>query len=355
VVFLAPFWNGNSSFAKAASSSDPFSLGPCYEIDTIDVADHTLKKYPFDSFSIEDFKSNFRFLGLPSAVLSRYLDANRLAMALKTYAKKHIPTTHLPGDEDSFASALLAGTHVMSVLAPLFPPEVLEIPYDYILKQLPRANEHVSVLIDNDDSSTEVVVDIKTIIDSMTPPFCFGKKKSVTQDTNLSPERSQRAKLILSPNPNFTPMSQDSEAMEGDIWSLGNFASELLMNLFETAQTSGNHLVSNLAQLLNSLLLQMKELSEEFHEFDDKKQKKELFQILRHLLVAKVCVNLFVRTPNPIALLTNMVLSPIPYLMHRGTVKMCLQVAHYHLVLRKQIQLNGAKSVNECIKEPFKN
>jgi cadmium resistance protein CadD (predicted permease) len=112
---------------------------------------------------------------------------------------------------------------------------------------------------------------------------------------NLSPERSQRAKLILSPNPSFTPMSQDSEAMDGDIWSLGNFASELLVNLFETAQTSGNHLISNLAQLLKllPLLLQMKELLEEFHEFDHKKQKKELFQILRHLLVAKVCANSF--------------------------------------------------------------
>ena len=130
VVFLAPFWNGDQNSSTAAMASDPFSLGPYFEVDTIDVTDVTIKKYPFDSFSVEDIQSQFRFLGLPQAVLSRFLDANRLAMALKIYARKHVPLNYLPGDEDAFASASLTGSHAMSVLAPIFPSAVLGLPYD---------------------------------------------------------------------------------------------------------------------------------------------------------------------------------------------------------------------------------
>ena len=294
VVFLAPFWNGSASSTAKADAEDPFSLGQLFEIETLEVTDITLKKYPFDSFSVEDIKSQFRFLGLPQAVMSRYLDANRLAMALREFARKHVRSNYQPGDEDAFASAQLTGSHAMSVLAPLFPHQVLEIPYDFILKQLPRANEH-SILIDSDEADSETVIDIKSIVESMTPPFCFGRK-SITHGTGLalSPERSQKAKLVMSPVPNFTPMSQDSENGDGSdsMWSISNFASELLIDLFETSQSSNNHTLSNLANMLNSLLLQMKELSAKFDNLGNEKRKRELLGILRQCFLVKVC-NLF--------------------------------------------------------------
>lgn len=280
--------------ASRSGITDPFSLGPIFEFDTIDVTDVTIKKYPFDSFSKEDFQSQFRFLGLPQAVLSRYVDANRLAMALKEYARKHIQSNYLPGDEDAFASASLTGSHVMSVLAPIFPPQVLEIPFHFILKQLPRADEHTSVLIDNDEAETETVIDIRSIVDSMTPPNCFGTRKQITGNgLALSPQRSPKTKIILSPNPSFTPLSQDSENADGDdlVWSINNFACELLMEFFEASQSSNNHALSNnLAHMLNSLLLQIKSLSSDFKDFDDKKRKKELFEVLRRCLIVKVCL-----------------------------------------------------------------
>ena len=291
VVFLAPFWNGSATSTAKADVEDPFSLGQLFEIEILEVTDITLKKYPFDKFSVEDIKSQFRFLGLPQAVISRYLDANRVAMALKEFARKHIRSNYQPGDEDAFVSAQLTGSHAMSVLAPIFPHQVLQIPYEFILKQLPRANEH-SMLVDSDEADSETVIDIKSIVESMTPPFCFGRK-SITHGTGLalSPERSQKAKLVMSPVPNFTPMSQDSENADGgdSIWSVGNFASELLIDLFEASQSSSDRTLSNLANMLDSLLLQMKELSTKFDDLSNEKRKKELLVILRQCFLVKVC------------------------------------------------------------------
>jgi hypothetical protein len=285
VVFLAPFWNGNAS-ASSKEGTNPYSLGPYFEIDTIDVTENTIKKYPFESVSIEDFQNAFQFLGLPKGMLSRYIDSHRLALALKTYARKHIPTNYLPGDENVFASASLTDSHVLSVLAPIFPHEVLDLPYDFILNNLPRAH---TTSFDTDETTTEQCINIKSIIDSMTPPLCFGRKQ-LSEGTNLtlSPENSQSCQMIMSPKPNFSPNKNGSVNAEDDdvIWSVKNFASELLTDLFE--QASANQCIVNVVQLLNSLISQLKELSDEFSGLDVKKQRKELKRILCQCLLVKV-------------------------------------------------------------------
>lgn len=290
---MAPFWNSNTSSSSREDARDPYSLGPMFEWETIEVSENTLKKYPFDRLSIEDLMLGFKFLGLPKAVLSRYLDSHRLALALKTYARKYIPTNYLPGDDDAFASASLTESHVLSVLTPMFPQEVLDLPFDFILRNLPRPSEHASAFFDNDETTSETVVDIKSIIDSMSPPLCYGRKQlEQGTDIALSPENNKRKMMMLSPSPNFTPMSNrcESENAEKDdvMWSVNNFASELLVELFETSQAAGNLHISYLAQLLSNLILHLRGLLHEFKDFDVKKQRKELKRILCHCLVVKV-------------------------------------------------------------------
>ena len=316
----------------------------------------TLKKYPFDKFSIEDFKSAFRFLGLPKAALSRYLDANRIAMALKTYASKHITTNYTPGDEDAVASASLTGSHAMSVLAPLFPQAALEIPFDFILGQMPRGNEHTSILIDDDNAAAESVIDIKSIIDAMTVPLCFGRKVVIGTSPDSTPEHSQKLKIAPSPNPNFTPLSQDSlEGVSGGdlAWSINNFASELLVELSETSHSSDNHSLSNLAHLLTSLLVQMRELSNQFNAFDNKIRREKLFGILRQCLAVKVCdcaLTLHSCVLSLLTKITNFVRGI------RAMVKIISQIFNSQMAFRLQVLLrNGAKHVRGFTREQFQS
>lgn len=113
VVFLAPFWNGQSSAAKASDGSDPYSLGPLFEFDTIEVSEHNIQRYPFESVSTEGVRGSFRFLGLPKAVFARYLDANRLAVSLKTYAIKHV-VKESRSEDQVYASANLIESHALA-------------------------------------------------------------------------------------------------------------------------------------------------------------------------------------------------------------------------------------------------
>eukprot|EP00957_Ditylum_brightwellii_P021637 1631786-Ditylum_brightwellii.AAC.1 len=82
VVFLAPYWNGHYSFTSKNKTDlfmknpnagkDAFSAGPLFEMETVEVSETTIQKYPYDdlnseSLSIDNLRSAFRFLGLPKA------------------------------------------------------------------------------------------------------------------------------------------------------------------------------------------------------------------------------------------------------------------------------------------------
>ena len=198
LVFLAPYWNsragptpaaGATSSRKAVESFSEslvrhgeslFNSGPLFDVESVDVTEEMIKEYPYDGrdagINIEQLRAAFRFSGLPKAAFRRYLDSHRLALALKTYAQEELP----PRGTD-FASAGLFETHPMSLTAPQFPPEVLHLPYTFILSQLPAPLSEQNVH-DGEERSKEAVLRLKTMIEALKPPNCWGQEKPHNQN-----------------------------------------------------------------------------------------------------------------------------------------------------------------------------
>ena len=268
-------------------------LGPLFELDTIEVSEFNLQKYPFDTLSMEQVRNNFSFMGLPKAVFSRYLDSHRIAVALKMFAAKHI-ANNLSRD-DAFTSAQLLDSHAMSALTPMFPPEVLNIPYSFILGKLPHPSEHASVSVFDDEDLSEETIDLKSITNGMTPPLCFGRKKYNDEGRVQTPDANTKA-ILLSPTKQFTPHNvTDSPRKEEDkdaIWSVNLFASELLVTLFQVSKSADSDLAVNgmvyLDQLLTSLIFQLRRLSEEYNTLREDEQIQQLKRILCQCLLVKV-------------------------------------------------------------------
>ena len=300
VVFLAPFWNGQPTLSAVSDAKDPYSIGPLYEFDTIDVSEYSIQKYPFDALSLEKVQGSFRFLGLPRAVFPRYLDSHRIAVALKMYAMKHISRDQAPQSDDQIlASASLTESHALSVRTPIFPDVALTVPFDFILGKLPHPSDLASATTMTDaDDDTEPTIDIQTIITSMSPPECFGKKPldASQQETNslLTPE--YRKNVILSPDPTFTPalktvassQSEDDQAL----WSINKFASDFLCGLFQTQSSISNDLfalggLAHMEKLLTSLIAQLRQVSEASKGYDAGKRASELRNILLSVMLIK--------------------------------------------------------------------
>lgn len=267
VVFLAPFWNGQSA-SKVSDAKDPYSLGPLFEFDNIEVSEYRLQRYPFDSVDLEKIRASFRFLGLPNTVFFRYLDSHRLAVALKTYAKKHI-TSDLASrsDDQVLASASLTESHALSVRTPIFPQVTLTVPFGFILSELPHPSEFASAAsTDGDDNDLEPTIDIDAIIHSMKPPECFGRRHPMAESVTSLQTPEYRKASILSPDPNFSPAMDGVSRRENEDsqWSINEFASDFLCSLFQP-QTSRNELpidgLAYMERLLRSLIAKLRQLS----------------------------------------------------------------------------------------------
>lgn len=262
--------------------------GPLFELDRIDANANNIQKYPFDSLSIEKLQSSFRFLGLPKAVFPRYLDSHRLAVALKSYAKSHIPKVYSHDDENASASASLTESHILSVKAPIFPQVVLNLPYDFILNKLPHPSEHATAASLSDGNSIcEPTINIDHIVKAMSPPECFGKSKNIDPvvgtalDTNTA---------ILSPTREAKLSSETIDGLlnpheEDTTWALGNFASNFLLDLFES-NSNNNDLSSDgfahIGQLILSLIAKLKQIANESDDGTKKRHSKTfLLQCIR--------------------------------------------------------------------------
>ena len=135
VAFLAPYWNGDQTLAtNGARRIEPFSgviamhgesifsSGPMVEVESIDANDSCIQSYPYDAeigLDIDSLRTTFKFLGLPKAAFSRFLDSQRLALGFKTYSQKEMKST-LASESDRTSAALLEG-HPLAVQAPHFP------------------------------------------------------------------------------------------------------------------------------------------------------------------------------------------------------------------------------------------
>lgn len=309
VVFLAPFWNGQYSSKISSDSKDAYSLGPLFEFDNIEVSEYNIQKYPFDAISLEKVRSSFRFLGVPNGVFPRYLDAHRLAVALRLYSVQHMSKDYASRSDDQVqASASLTESHALSVRTPLFPEVALTMPFEYMLSKLPHPSEiSVSSMgTDDDDESNDIepTIDIGAICRSFEPPECFGKKRSLAEhDDSLMTPRDD-TKTILSPDPNFTPKVAATKEVppqkqEGDerkqededaLWSINKFASDYLLSLFLNASSSDDLAIDgprHMENMIKSLIVKLRKLCDEFGGYSVSKRKAETRNILCQVLQFK--------------------------------------------------------------------
>jgi acetoin utilization deacetylase AcuC-like enzyme len=295
VVFLAPFWNGLTPPLKASDSTDPYSLGPIVEFDSIEVSEYNILKYPFDTIVIEKVWGSFRFLGLPKTVFARYLDAHRLAVALKVYAINHISDEHTSRSDDQvMASANLTESHALSLRTPIFPHVALTIPFEYILSKLPHPSELPSTLFaDDEDNKREPTIDIDAIIRSMSPPDCFGERRQneSNEQTDVTKTPEYRRSVIMSPDKNFTPASDASSRQEEEDsnWSLKKFASDFLYQLLQLSSGDDGAIdgLAHMEKLLTSLIANLKRHSGEMKGYSASKKQSTLRNLLRQCLVIK--------------------------------------------------------------------
>jgi hypothetical protein len=184
VIFLAPYWNGQQLKKVKGSYTDVptsvYSTGPLFEVETVEPTTQIIKKYPYDdntdTLSIDKVRTEFKFLGLPKAAFPRYLDAHRVAAALQRFGKGILTKD---AAENSHLFGALTDCHQMAIKTTQYPTALLELPYDFILKQLPHPSEQVSQMsADEADELTEPVLHLSGMLQAMKPPNCFGTPES---------------------------------------------------------------------------------------------------------------------------------------------------------------------------------
>ena len=319
VVFLAPYWNGqySQSFRSRGSSTNlnneatnKFSTGDLLELETIDVSENTIHKYPFDdidgTISIDKIRSAFSFLCLPKAAFSRFLDSHRLALAFKVFAKRNLSVSSNSVQSNSSradAFASLNDCHPLAIQTYLFPSVILNLPYTYLLSQLPHPNEIVSKLVGDGEEMTEPILQLHIMLKAMTPPLCWGEalsqsNKDIITKKNESaipstPLSKRRLTPIKSPNAvesNTTNTKQN--IFDEDKWALSNFASEYLMNIIgglSDSKETENASLPVLGNRMKDLLSRFRNDFKSMTSSDDDEDKKEyLRSILLFCLSTKV-------------------------------------------------------------------
>ena len=202
VVFLAPYWNVDHSLTTNGSRrTEPnsgtiarnvdsiFSSGLMFEIESIDANDQCIQRYPYDAdmgLDIDSLRSTFKFMGLPKAAFSRYLDSHRMALGFKTYSQTELKSTSA-SESDRTTAALLEG-HPLAVQAANFPLSVLQLPFLHILSQLPRHECQVLSKSHDDTMKGEPALRFDRILESMKPPNCWGLESGATSHVKETPQ-----------------------------------------------------------------------------------------------------------------------------------------------------------------------
>uniref|UniRef100_A0A7S4IKF4 histone deacetylase n=1 Tax=Odontella aurita TaxID=265563 RepID=A0A7S4IKF4_9STRA len=306
IVFLAPYWNGQYSFSakksgpvrnKAATAKDPFSTGPLFEMDTIEVSESTIRKYPFDAdvdtLSIDMLRTNFRFLGLPQLAFNRYLAAHRLALSFKSYAMKEMSKKSAPNNQAQGALSALTDAHPLSVQAYLFPQASLDLPFDYILSKLPCPVQQAAQLDDSEETK-EPVINLQAILKAMSPPRCFGLEASGAEKDGRIPEtpESERGLTpVTSPAPRFpssTPATGDKQRDDDEsLWSVSNFASDYLLKVIRIGAGNEEAKLPYLGRHFAELVSIMRQEIEGMKGLKPGERKERVGAFLKQCLIIK--------------------------------------------------------------------
>jgi hypothetical protein len=296
VVFMAPYWNSDSLVAagrRTQSFSDSiathgdalFRSGPLFEFESIDAHEETIQQYPYSSstgLDIDELRSSFKFAGLPKAAFARFLDSHRLALALKTFSQNEMKST-AASDIDKTSAGLLEG-HPLSALTANFPPEVLHLPFGFILSQLPHPEQDISSLRHHDvNPNEEPPLQLGKILDSMKPPSSWGLGRHSTSSTVAE------SPIGLA---NGTPVSFEPMAYgnKDDPYDVNKFLNGLssLQSLLSGNSTTSTILKNNLSDLLRCAP------SSAIHQLQETQQKRRLASsVYQTWVVVKVSLSRF--------------------------------------------------------------
>ena len=240
VIFLSPYWTSDDLFGanrqrriteSLLSSDDVGSKSnPLLMMETIDTNDEMIKEFPIVSspsnngndksgLDIGQLRISFRFTGLPKSVFPKYLDAHRLALALQLYAKKHgkssLSSSSVHQDR---ATAGLFESHPMSVQVPTFPNIVLHLPFHFILSKLPRQYNNIDNHSNIGNGTIEPILNLDTIVQSMTPPYCWNSSNDDTM--NLATMDEKVLPIVL-------PMPSELMSQQSAVWMNGTDKNEM--------------------------------------------------------------------------------------------------------------------------------
>ncbi len=261
VVFLAPFWNGETNGTSVPTATSMYATGPLFELETIDVSSETIEKYPYartdDPFlSITDLQSEFNFLGLPKAAFPRFLDAHRMASALKVHAsKENRKKKHNSIDADATAS--LTDTHPLSIKTFSFPDALLNLPFGYILSKYPELSNRSS---NRATDLKEPIMQLQVMLDSLVPPNCWGPNADASSSSISTPLKqthelqtvhaSRGLTPTLSPALNASLRVRNDDDGNFNLWDIESFASDYLL---KHIKPSSDGKVSDLQLLYDNL------------------------------------------------------------------------------------------------------
>ena len=202
VVFLAPYWNREETLGTNGARSTElfsgtiakhgksiFSSGPMFEVESIDANESCIQSYPYDAeigLDIDSLRTTFKFLGLPKAAFTRFLDSQRMALGFKTYSQNVLKST-LASDSDRTSAALLEG-HPLAVQAAHFPSSVLQLPFAHMLSELPHHERQLPSQSYSDISKAEPALRFDRILEAMKPPNCWGLEPRVVSDVKGTPQ-----------------------------------------------------------------------------------------------------------------------------------------------------------------------
>jgi hypothetical protein len=248
--------------------------------------------------SITNLQSEFRFLGLPKAAFSRFLDSHRIAMALKTYARKEMKKS-FQSAIDADATAALTDTHPMSIRTFAFPEALLHLPFEYILSKHPDpAKRKVKSFIEDDTEVTEPIMQLQTILKAITPPNCWSETLVSSLSHPETPVKKVQP-LSLPDSKGLTPtmspaldisLRVSSESERKNLWGIESFASAYLLRHIQSASNGDVSPLHSLHEGLRKLVKNLNKVvieSEEAAVQNLESRREKLASILVQCLSVK--------------------------------------------------------------------